>query len=158
MSPSFTPFSSLIGGGLIGLAAALLWLALGRIAGISGILGQVLGRLIGPGPSGAERKGGEFLWRVLFLVALPLGAWLAVRLGWATLPSSPPSIASAGNLLLAIVGGLLVGFGTRLGSGCTSGHGVCGLARLSPRSLAATLVFMAAGMASVFVLRHLLGG
>jgi uncharacterized membrane protein YedE/YeeE len=144
MSPDFTPVSALIGGGLIGLAAALLWLALGRIAGISGILGQA----IGTATSGAER-----LWRILFLLGLPLGAWLAVQLGLAGLPSAPPT-----NLTLAVIGGLLVGFGTRLGSGCTSGHGICGLARLSPRSLAATLVFMAAGMASTFVLRHLIGG
>lgn len=144
MSPNFTPLSALIGGGLIGLAAALLWLVLGRIAGISGILGQA----IGLATSGAERT-----WRILFLVGLPLGAWLAVQLGWASLPSAPPT-----NLLLAVIGGLLVGFGTRLGSGCTSGHGICGLARLSPRSLIATIVFMAAGMASVFVLRHLIGG
>lgn len=144
MSPDFTPVSALIGGGLIGLAAALLWLALGRIAGISGILGQA----IGTATSGAER-----LWRILFLLGLPLGAWLAVQLGLAGLPSAPPT-----NLTLAVIGGLLVGFGTRLGSGCTSGHGICGLARLSPRSLAATIVFMAAGMASTFVLRHLIGG
>jgi uncharacterized membrane protein YedE/YeeE len=143
MSPDFTPLSALVGGGLIGLAAALLWLALGRIAGISGILGQAI-----RGAGGPERA-----WRLLFLLGLPLGAWLAVQLGWAALPSAPPA-----NLALAIIGGLLVGFGTRLGSGCTSGHGICGLARLSPRALAATLVFMAAGMASVFVLRHLIGG
>ncbi len=144
MSSAFTPFSALIGGGLIGAAAALLWLALGRIAGISGILGQAIAGVT----AAAER-----LWRILFLVGLPLGAYLAVRLGWATAPSAPPA-----NLLLAGIAGLLVGFGTRLGSGCTSGHGICGLARLSPRSLAATLVFMAAGMASVFVVRHLIGG
>ena len=143
MSPAFTPFSALIGGGLIGAAAALLWLALGRIAGISGILGQAI--------AGATAVAERF-WRILFLVGLPLGAFLAVQLGWAAAPSAPPS-----NLLLAGIAGLLVGFGTRLGSGCTSGHGICGLARLSPRSLAATLVFMAAGMASVFVVRHLIG-
>lgn len=143
MSPAFTPLSALIGGGLIGAAAALLWLALGRIAGISGLLGQA----IAGATAAAER-----LWRILFLVGLPLGAFLAVQLGWAASPSAPPS-----NLVLAVIGGVLVGFGTRLGSGCTSGHGICGLARLSPRSLAATLVFMAAGMASVFVIRHLIG-
>ena len=143
MSANFTPISALIGGLLIGAAASLLWLALGRIAGISGILGRAL-----QGEGGMER-----LWRILFLIGLPAGAALAVLLGWAGAPSAPPA-----NLGLAIVGGLLVGFGTRLGSGCTSGHGICGLARLSPRSLAATLIFMAAGMASVFVLRHLLAG
>ena len=148
MSPSFAPLSALIGGGLIGLAAALLWLALGHIAGISGILGRTL-----RGVSGGDIGGTERAWRPLFLIGLPLGAWIAVRLGWAALPGAPPT-----NLLLAVVGGLLVGFGTRLGSGCTSGHGVCGLARLSLRSLVATLMFMVAGMASIFVLRHVTGG
>ncbi|HWA49679.1 MAG TPA: YeeE/YedE thiosulfate transporter family protein [Dongiaceae bacterium] len=142
MSPNFTPFSALAGGALIGLAAALLWLALGRIAGISGILGQAL-----RGATGAERA-----WRILFLAGLPLGAWLAVSLGWTTIPTSPPA-----SLVLAIAGGLLVGFGTRLGGGCTSGHGVCGLARLSPRSLVATALFMAAGVATTVALRHLIG-
>ena len=142
MSADFTPLSAFIGGLMIGAAASLLWLALGRIAGISGIL---VGALLGEG--GAER-----IWRVLFLIGLPLGAALAVWLGWAEAPSAPPT-----QLGLAIAGGLLVGFGTRLGSGCTSGHGICGLARLSPRSLAATAIFMAAGMASTFVLRHLMG-
>jgi len=151
MSPNFTPLSAVIGGGLIGLAAALLWLALGRIAGISGILGQVLDRVLGRGAV-------DSAWRILFLLGLPLGAWLAVQLGWAAAPSAPPPLDGAAALVLVIAGGLLVGFGTRLGSGCTSGHGVCGLARLSPRSLVATVVFMAAGMAATFVLRHLIGG
>jgi hypothetical protein len=143
VSADFTPVSALIGGLMIGASAAILWLCLGRIAGISGILGRAL-----EGSAGAERT-----WRILFLVALPAGAGLAVVLGFADVPSEPPA-----QLGLAVVGGLLVGFGTRLGSGCTSGHGICGLARLSPRSLAGTLTFMAAGMASVFVLRHLAGG
>ena len=143
MSAAFTPISALIGGLMIGAAASLMWLALGRIAGISGILGRAL-----QGSDGAER-----IWRVLFLIGLPAGAALAVLAGWAALPSAPPT-----RLGLAIIGGLLVGFGTRLGSGCTSGHGICGLARLSPRSLAATVIFMAAGMASTFVLRHLVAG
>jgi hypothetical protein len=143
MSAEFTPVSALLGGLLIGAAASLLWLALGRIAGISGILGSAL----------RGHGGSELIWRVLFLVGLPAGAALAVLLGWARAPSAPPA-----DLALAGIGGLLVGFGTRLGSGCTSGHGICGLARLSPRSLAATAMFMAAGMASTFVLRHLAGG
>jgi hypothetical protein len=143
MSAAFTPISALIGGLMIGAAASLMWLALGRIAGISGILGRAL-----QGSDGAER-----IWRTLFLIGLPAGAALAVLAGWAASPSAPPT-----QLGLAIIGGLLVGFGTRLGSGCTSGHGICGLARLSPRSLAATLIFMAAGMASVFFVRHLVGG
>lgn len=143
MSASFTPLPALIGGLMIGAAASILWLVLGRIAGISGILGRAL-----RGAAGAER-----VWRLLFLAGLPLGAWLAVWLGWAAAQTAPPD-----QLGLAVAGGLLVGFGTRLGSGCTSGHGICGLARLSPRSLMATVIFMAAGMASVFVLRHVLGG
>ena len=97
--------------------------------------------------------GSERIWRTLFLAGLPAGAALAVMLGVATAPTTPPA-----QLGLAIIGGLLVGFGTRLGSGCTSGHGICGLARLSPRSLVATAIFMGGGMASVFVLRHLFGG
>jgi uncharacterized protein len=134
---------ALIGGLMIGASAAILWLVLGRIAGVSGILGRAL--------HGAESS--ERVWRILFLIGLPLGAALAVLLGLADAPSAPPT-----ELGLAVIGGLLVGFGTRLGSGCTSGHGICGLARLSPRSLAATAIFMAAGMASVLVLRHLFGG
>ena len=143
MSPAFAPIPALIGGLLIGAAASLLWLAAGRIAGVSGILGRTLQR-----SEPAERW-----WRILFLLGLPAGAALAVWLGWAAAPSAPPA-----NLTLAAIGGLLVGAGTRLGSGCTSGHGICGLARLSPRSLVATLIFMTAGMASVFVLRHLIAG
>jgi uncharacterized membrane protein YedE/YeeE len=143
MSASFTPVSALIGGLMIGASAAILWLVLGRIAGVSGILGRAL-----HGAAGSER-----VWRILFLLGLPLGAALAVLLGIADVPTAPPR-----ELGPAIIGGLLVGFGTRLGSGCTSGHGICGLARLSPRSLAATAIFMAAGMASVFALRHVFGG
>lgn len=143
MSADFTPLSSLIGGLMIGAAAAILWLALGRIAGVSGILGRAL-----QGGEASERA-----WRILFLIGLPAGAAIAVLLGLADAPSAPPI-----QLGLAVVAGLLVGFGTRLGSGCTSGHGICGLARLSPRSLAATAIFVAGGMASVFVVRHLLEG
>ena len=143
MSANFTPVSALIGGLMIGGSAAILWLVLGRIAGISGILGRAL-----HGAEAAERA-----WRVLFLIGLPLGAAIVVLLGLADAPTAPPT-----RLGLAVIGGLLVGFGTRLGSGCTSGHGICGLARLSPRSLAATAIFMACGMASVFVLRHVFGG
>jgi uncharacterized protein len=142
MSANVTPISAFIGGLMIGAAASILWLALGRIAGISGILGHAL-----------QEAGSQRVWRILFLIGLPAGAALVVLLRWTAVPSAPPT-----NLGLAIVGGLLVGFGTRLGSGCTSGHGICGLARLSPRSVAATLIFMTAGMASVFVLRHLIGG
>jgi uncharacterized membrane protein YedE/YeeE len=136
---AFTPLSAAAGGLLIGIAAALLALLQGRIAGISGIVGGLL----------APRAAGDTGWRLAFVGGLLLAPLLyrlvaewqapAVDAGWGTL----------------VVAGLLVGFGTRLGSGCTSGHGVCGLSRLSPRSFAATLVFMGAGFATVFVLRHL---
>ncbi|WP_431270252.1 YeeE/YedE family protein [Dankookia sp. P2] len=126
---------------LIGAAAALLWLSLGRIAGISGILGGL-----------AAAPGGDHAWRLAFLAGL-VGAPLA----WAVLLGPPDLRIAAGPVTLAAAG-LLVGFGTRLGSGCTSGHGVCGLARLSPRSFAATAAFMATAAAMVFAVRHLAGG
>lgn len=139
---NFTPVSASLGGALIGLAAALLWLANGRIAGVSGIVGGI-----------GEAGKGERAWRVAFvsgMLAAPLLDALAEgRLPQVTIDASLPTLALAG---------LLVGFGTRLGSGCTSGHGVCGLARLSRRSLAAALAFMAAGIATVCVVRHLLAG
>lgn len=137
---AFTPWASLAGGVLIGLAAALFVLLNGRIAGISGILGGLL-----------KPVKADLGWRIAFLLGLVASpaayAWMA------RLPS-PQIDASWGALVLA---GLLVGVGTRYGSGCTSGHGVCGLSRLSPRSLVATATFMAAGFATVFVVRHLLG-
>jgi uncharacterized membrane protein YedE/YeeE len=139
---NFTPVSALIGGALIGLGVVVLMLANGRIAGISGIVGGAV-----------QPDGPEWRWRVGFIVGLVGGAALAMLAGF-----GPASIAVTGSLPLLIGGGLLVGFGTRLGSGCTSGHGVCGLARLSPRSLAATGIFMATGAATVFVMRHVLGG
>lgn len=131
----------LLGGAMIGLAAVLLMGLLGRIAGISGIVGG----LLPPGPAG-ERG-----WRLAFLLGLVAGP-LLVGLVLGRTGIGPP-LASLPVLLAA---GLLVGFGTVLGNGCTSGHGVCGLARLSPRSLAATLTFMASAVATVFVVRHLL--
>ena len=135
----FTPGLSLLGGVLIGAASALFVLANGRIAGISGSLGGLL-----------RPRTGDLMWRVAFLAGL-IVAPLAL------LPFVPPVIATidAGTEVL-IVAGLLVGVGTRYGAGCTSGHGVCGLSRLSPRSLVATMAFMGAGMAAVFVMRHLL--
>jgi uncharacterized membrane protein YedE/YeeE len=142
METSFTPASGLLGGAMIGLASALLLLADGRIAGISGILGRSLF-------ADGEERG----WRAAFLVGLPLGAWLVARAGVDTAP-----FAITSSPLLLIAGGLLVGFGTRLGSGCTSGHGVCGMARGSRRSIAATLTFMTTAALTVFVTRHLLGG
>ncbi len=135
---AFTPWSALAGGVLIGLAAALLLLLNGRIAGISGVLGGLL-----------RPTRGDVAWRVAFVLGLLLAPQLYRLL--ATLPEARID-ASTWSLVLA---GLLVGVGTRYGSGCTSGHGVCGLSRLSPRSLVATLVFMAAGFATVFVVRHL---
>lgn len=136
----FTPWSALGGGLLIGLAAALLIVLNGRIAGISGVLGGLLSRQV---EGGAER--------LLFILGL-----LLAPLVWA-LFAELPSIEFQNGWVGLILAGLLVGIGTRYGSGCTSGHGVCGMARLSPRSLIATLVFMAGGFATVFVLRHLLG-
>lgn len=136
----FTPWSALAGGALIGLAAAMFVLLDGRIAGISGVLGGLL-----------NPTRGDIGWRVAFVAGL-IAAPLAYRL-FDVLPV-PHIDAGTGALVLA---GLLVGMGTRYGAGCTSGHGVCGLSRLSPRSLAATLAFMAAGFATVFVTRHVFG-
>ncbi len=137
----FTPMTALAGGLLIGLAAAIFALFNGRIAGISGIVGGLL-----------RPRSGDIGWRVAFTAGLLLAPVL-YRL-FAPLPA-PRIEATWGMLVLA---GLLVGLGTRYGSGCTSGHGVCGLARLSLRSLVATGIFMAAGFATVFVMRHVLAG
>lgn len=136
---AFTPWSSLAGGVLIGLAAALLILLNGRIAGISGVLGGLL-----------KPVAGDVSWRVAFIVGL-----VAAPAVYALLTALPSLVIGAGWGAL-VLAGVLVGVGTRYGSGCTSGHGVCGLSRLSPRSLAATLTFMGAGFATVFVVRHLL--
>jgi len=138
---SFTPLSALIGGILIGLSATLLLWTTGRIAGISGIVGSLLR------PTAAELP-----WRAAFVVGLIAAPLLFRAAGGATL-----AIAVTPSLGLAVLGGLLVGYGTQLGSGCTSGHGVCGLARLSPRSLAATVTFLLAALVTVFVARHVLG-
>jgi uncharacterized membrane protein YedE/YeeE len=134
----FTPFSALVGGGLIGLSASLLMLSHGRVAGISGIFAGVFD------PAAEDRS-----FRLCFLAGLLLAGVLARAVHATTLPAATPS------LLVGGVAGLLVGAGTRLGSGCTSGHGVCGLSRLSKRSLAATLTFMATAMITVAVLRAL---
>ncbi len=137
MTANFTPISSLVGGALIGLAAALLLLLNGRVAGVSGILGGLL------------RCGvGERLERVAFLVGLVAGPVLF------TLVAHRPAILVEASPWTLIIAGLLVGYGTRLGSGCTSGHGICGVARLSLRSLIATALFIAAGMATVYLMRH----
>jgi uncharacterized membrane protein YedE/YeeE len=136
----FTPLASLAGGLLIGVAAALFVLFNGRIAGISGILGGLL----------ALPKG-DSAWRVAFLLGL-----VASPLVFVLVQPLPAVQVDAGTGTL-VAAGLLVGLGTRYGSGCTSGHGVCGLSRLSPRSLVATAAFMLAGFATVFVVRHLAG-
>ncbi len=138
---NFTPWSALAGGALIGLAASIFALANGRIAGISGLLGSLLQR-------GTEGRGEK--------AAFLLGLLLAPLL-WGLFAALPSIHFETGSLGL-IVAGLLVGIGTRYASGCTSGHGVCGISRLSPRSMLATLCFMAAGFVTVFVLRHFLGG
>ena len=137
---SFTPWASLAGGILIGMAVAMLVLFNGRIAGISGILGGLL-----------RPARGDVTWRAAFVAGLVLAplAWL--------LFGALPRLHVEGGLPVLVAAGLLVGVGTRIGSGCTSGHGVCGLSRGSPRSLAATATFMASGFAVVFVVRHLLG-
>jgi len=134
----FTPVSALAGGALIGLASVWLLAANGRIAGVSGILHGIFS------PPEAQ-------WRAWFISGLLLAglAWQAA--------GAPVPLREGFPLIWAAAAGLLVGFGTRMGGGCTSGHGVCGLGRMSARSLVAVIVFMAAGMISVFVVRHLLG-
>lgn len=136
---SFTPYAALVGGALIGLASVALVLSLGRIAGISGIVAGVL-----------RPVRGDIAWRVAFVAGV-----LAAPLAYA-LFAPLPALRIAASPALLIAAGLLVGFGTHMGSGCTSGHGVCGLSRASPRSLVATLAFMGAGFATVFVVRHVL--
>lgn len=136
----FTPWSALAGGALIGLAASLFVVFNGRIAGISGLLGSLLAR-------GSEGRGEK----VLFLLGLLLAPLL-----WQVF-SALPVIEFQSGWLSLLLAGLLVGVGTRYGAGCTSGHGVCGISRLSPRSMVATVAFMASGFATVYVLRHGLG-
>ena len=135
----FTPGSAFVGGLLIGLAAAWLILENGRVLGASGLLGE----LVPP-------RAGDWPWRAEALLGLVIAPFVA-RFLFA--PAAPVIEADAATL---VIGGLLVGFGTRLANGCTSGHGVCGLARLSPRSLVATAIFMAGGFATVFFIRHVL--
>lgn len=139
---NFTPVSAAIGGALIGLAAVLLMLFTGRIAGIAGITGGLF-----------NPKSDDRLWRLTFIVGL-----IAAPLAAALLGKAVPMPQMPGSMITIIVAGLLVGFGTRLGNGCTSGHGICGIARLSPRSIAATLVFMIAAMIVVALTRHVIGG
>ena len=138
----FTPWAALAGGTLIGLAALLLLLCNGRIAGISGIMGGSL-----------QPARGDLLWRVLFFFGLLTGG--LVTLWW-----SPAALAIRIDVSTpaVILAGLLVGLGTRIGSGCTSGHGVCGVGRLAPRSIVASAVFVSTAMLTVYVVRHVLGG
>ena len=138
---NFTPVSAAIGGALIGLSAVLLMLLAGRIAGISGIVGESL------------NPGSDKGWRLAFLAGLVAVPLLAALFGF---PAAAPSMPN--SLGLIVVSGLLVGFGTRIASGCTSGHGICGIARVSPRSLAATAIFMASAIVVVFLTRHVVGG
>ena len=142
---AFTPWHALAGGLLIGLASALFVLGNGRIAGIAGIVASPLRALVAGKSLAPERT------RLLFLLGLALAPW-----AWRLVAPLPPGPVDVG-LLGLVAAGLLVGIGVRMGNGCTSGHGVCGLSRLSVRSLANVLAFMGAGFATVFVLRHLLG-
>jgi uncharacterized membrane protein YedE/YeeE len=142
METQFTPVAGLVGGALIGLASAALLLANGRIAGVSG----VLGRCFFAGRS-------ELGWRIAFLVGLPLGAFVTTRAS-----GDAMGFAITSSPLLLVVSGLLVGVGTQLGNGCTSGHGVCGIGRGSRRSIVATGAFMLAAAITVFVVRHVMGG
>jgi uncharacterized protein len=141
MAP-FDPISALVGGALIGLASVLLMLLTGRIAGISGIFGGCLSL-------GAGDKG----WRIAFIAGLILAPLAGGLVGF---PLAAPQMPA--SYVVIVAAGLLVGFGTRLGGGCTSGHGICGIARLSPRSIVATAIFMAVAVAVVALSRHGLGG
>jgi uncharacterized membrane protein YedE/YeeE len=140
MQTDFTPISGLLGGVLIGLAAVLLLLANGRIAGISGIVGGLL-----------IRATADMGWRVAFVA----GLWLGAIVYW-LVRGELFAVQVAATWPVMLIAGVLVGFGTRMGGGCTSGHGVCGIARLSKRSIVATLIFMGAGIATVFMTRHVL--
>lgn len=137
---SFTPWTALAGGALIGLAAAMFILLNGRIAGISGIVGGLL-----------KPASGDILWRVLFV-----GGMVLAPAVWLIFTALPPIQIDAGYPML-IIAGLLVGLSTRYGAGCTSGHGVCGISRLSPRSITATIAFMATGFITVYIIRHVIG-
>ena len=138
----FTPYSGLGGGLLIGVAASWLILMNGRIAGVSSILGGAFTNL-----------SGELVWRVAFLAGLVLGA-----AGVSAWNGAPPAIEIQASGASLIVAAFLVGVGTQMGAGCTSGHGICGIARLSPRSIVATAVFFVVAAATVFVIRHVVGG
>ncbi|WP_193408721.1 YeeE/YedE family protein [Thalassotalea crassostreae] len=142
MITEFTPITSLIGGLLIGLASILTLIGLGKIAGISGIFFQGLRNAI------TKR---QLNWQIYFIAGLIIGPIIASLIGF----SIPSNIDLSWSQI--IIGGLLVGFGTRYGSGCTSGHGICGIGRFSPRSIAATMIFMLTAIATVFIIRHVIG-
>ena len=138
---NFTPVSALLGGALIGLSVSLLLLLNGRMAGISGIMNGLLS---------VPKK--EEIWRGLFLLGLVIGAVI-----FQLLTDDSLVLRKGYPILLIIIGGFLVGVGTRMGSGCTSGHGICGIANFSIRSITATITFMLSGMVTVFILKHILG-
>ena len=144
METEFTPFTSLLGGALIGLSAVVLLASHGRIAGISGIVSRIL-------PPSVDKAG--LPQAIIFLIGLLLAAPL-----WFFLTGTAPVQVVSGNGLLLVIAGLLVGFGSVIGNGCTSGHGVCGISRGSARSIAATIIFMATAFVTVFILRHVVGG
>jgi uncharacterized protein len=143
----FTPWSALLGGAVIGLAAAIFLWFNGRIAGISGVLGGLVGGVVG---GGFDRKNGDTAWRLAFVAGLVLAPAIYLLVG------DKPELQIDADYVSLTVAGLMVGVGTRYGAGCTSGHGVCGLSRFSLRSLVATCAFMLTGFVMVFVLRHLL--
>ena len=138
----FTPVAGILGGLLIGAAAVILMAGAGRVMGASGIFAGLL----------TLKPVGETAWRAVFIAGMLAGAGLAALTGW----FDPASLLFA-NPWTLVVAGLLVGFGTRMGSGCTSGHGICGLSRLSPRSLVATLTFMIVAIVTTYVVRHVVG-
>jgi uncharacterized membrane protein YedE/YeeE len=137
---AFTPWSALGGGLLIGIGVAMLLLVDGRIAGISGVVGGLL-----------RPRAGDVGWRIAFVAGLVVAPLVAALAGQSMVPNIDASF------VIVALAGVAVGIGTRYGAGCTSGHGICGVARLSPRSLVATATFMAAGFATVFIVRHVLG-
>ena len=144
MATEFTLFTSLLGGGIIGLSAVVLLATQGRIAGISGIVSRIV-------PPSVDKAG--LPQGIIFLIGLLLAAPL-----WVVLTGAAPVQMVSSNGLLLVIAGLLVGFGAVMGNGCTSGHGVCGISRGSARSIAATMTFMATASVTVFVLRHVVGG
>ena len=144
METEFTPFASLLGGGIIGLSAVVLLATQGRIAGISGIVSRIL-------PPSVDKAG--LPQGIIFLIGLLLAAPL-----WFAITGAAPVQVVSSNGLLLVIAGLLVGLGSVMGDGCTSGHGVCGISRGSARSIAASMTFMATAFVTVFVLRHVVGG